>query len=124
MSPVSCDGRRDSVRKGGQPSPRLPAGSSCQPAEQNRCSFPISVPFFKWGPVGLCHLQGTEVRLGKAILDPLRISLQVAKPELLHGGLSDLGTGIRVEVTVPRQARRWAQAGFSSNPRIWDGTCC
>lgn len=58
--------------KGGSPLPTSPTCSSCQPTEQ------VGVPFPSWnrsskGYVWDCHLQGTEARLGKAILDPLRI---------------------------------------------------
>lgn len=35
--------------------------------------FPSQYCSSKWVHVGLFHLQGTEVRLGEAILDPLRI---------------------------------------------------
>lgn len=46
-------------------SPSHPPGSSCQPTGQSTCSSPISASLLYVGTLGLFHLQGTKLDLGK-----------------------------------------------------------
>lgn len=75
VSPVSCRWeKRQLQEKAGKPSPHLTHLAQAASLQSKvDVLFPSQYRSSKWVHVGLFHLQGTEVRLGKAILDPLRI---------------------------------------------------
>lgn len=101
--PQSCaDGRRDGSReRQGSPLPVLPTW--LKPTEHSSCSLAPQYHPCKWVPVGLLHLQGTQVRLEKQFW--IHLGARVYRwPSVSYQMNSErLGESVTGEVTVPRE---------------------